>query len=170
MKNGIKPPSLVDICEKSKMPAEEVSAFLELLKHSMEPFSKRISVNEDGVNRYYAVERRGIGILKTEHGKFWQYNFAIDDQWEKYSVIVKAELDKNLLIPVFKNKDQLVLRTDSGCETGQVFGDLTCECHDQLHLTLKTIEEVGEGMLINIPRPSIRRNHNQYRKMCFCLV
>lgn len=30
MKNGIKPPSLVDICEKSKMPAEEVSAFLEL--------------------------------------------------------------------------------------------------------------------------------------------
>lgn len=152
MKNGIKPPSLADICEKSKMPAEEVSAFLELLKHSMEPFSKRISVNEDGVNRYYAVERRGIGILKTEHGKFWQYNFAIDDQWEKYSVIVKAELDKNLLIPVFKNKDQLVLRTDSGCETGQVFGDLTCECHDQLHLALKTIEEVGEGMLINIPR------------------
>lgn len=152
MKNGIKPPSIADICEKSKMPAEEVSAFLELLKRSMEPFSKRISVNGDGVNRYYAVERRGIGVLKTEHGKFWQYNFAIDDQWEKYSVIVKAELDKNLLVPVFKNKDQLVLRTDSGCETGQVFGDLTCECHDQLHLALKIIEEVGEGMLINIPR------------------
>lgn len=152
MKNGIKPPSISDISEKSKMSAEEVSAFLELLKHSMEPFSKRFSVNENGVIRYYSVERRGIGILKTEHGKFWQYNFAIDDQWEKYSVIVKAELDKDLLVPVFKNKDRLVLRTDSGCETGQVFGDLTCECCDQLHLALKTIEEVGEGMLINIPR------------------
>lgn len=152
MKNGINPPSIADISEKSKMSVEEVSAFLELLKHSMEPFSKRFSVNENGVMRYYAVERRGVGILKTEHGKFWQYNFAIDDQWEKYSVIVKAELDKDLLVPVFKNKDQLVLRTDSGCETGQVFGDLTCECHDQLHLSLKTLEEVGEGMLINIPR------------------
>lgn len=151
MKNGINPPSIADISEKSKMSIEEVGDFLELLKHSMEPFSKRFSVNENGVTRYYAVERRGIGILKTEHGKFWQYDFAIDDQWEKYSVIVKAELDKDLLVPVFRNKDQLVLRTDSGCETGQVFGDLTCECHDQLHLALKTLEEVGEGMLINIP-------------------
>lgn len=152
MKNGINPLSITGISEKSKMSAEEVSAFLKLLEHSMEPFSKRFSVNENGITRYYAVERRGIGILKTEHGKFWQYNFAIDDQWEKYSVIVKAELDKNLLVPVFKNKDQLVLRTDSGCETGQVFGDLTCECHDQLHLALKTLEQIGEGMLINIPR------------------
>lgn len=152
MKNGIKPPSMADISERSNMSAEEAGAFLELLKRSMEPFSRRFSVKENGITRYYAVERRGIGILKTEHGKFWQYNFAIDDQWEKYSVMVKAELDKDLLVPVFKNKDKLVLRTDSGCETGQVFGDLTCECHGQLHLALKTIEEVGEGMLINIPR------------------
>jgi len=152
MKTGIKPPSVTDICKKANMSVEEVNAFFDLLKRSMEPFSKRISVIENGTMRYYAVERRGIGILKTEHGKFWQYSFAIDDQWEKYSVIVKAELDKNLLIPMFNNKDQLVLRTDSGCETGQVFGDLTCECHDQLHLALKTLEEIGEGMLINIPR------------------
>lgn len=152
MKNGIKPPSIADICDKSKISVQEVSAFLEILKHSMEPCSKRLSVNENGVTRYYVVERRGVGVIRTEHGKFWHYSFAIDDQWEKYSVIVKAELDKARLIPVFKKKDQLVLRTDSGCETGQVFGDLTCDCHDQLHLALKTIEKVGEGMLINIPR------------------
>lgn len=152
MKMGIKPPSITDICKKANMSVEEVNAFLDLLKRSMEPFSKRISAVENGTKRYYAVERRGVGILKTEHGKFWQYSFAIDDQWEKYSVIIKAELDKNLLVPVFNNKDQLVLRTDSGCETGQVFGDLTCECHGQLHLALKTLEKIGEGMLINIPR------------------
>lgn len=152
MENGIKPPSVDDLCKKSNMSAEEVNDFLNLLKRSMEPFSKRIKVIENGITRYYAVEHRGIGLLKTEHGKFWQYNFAIDDQWEKYSVIVKAELDKKFLVPVFKNKDQLVLRTDSGCETGQVFGDLTCECHEQLHLALKTIEDAGEGMIINIPR------------------
>ena len=110
MKTGIKPPSVADICTKANMSVGEVNAFLNLLKRSMEPFSKRISVIENGTTRYYAVERRGIGILKTEHGKFWQYSFAIDDQWEKYSVIVKAELDKNLLIPVFNNKDRLVLK------------------------------------------------------------
>lgn len=80
MKNGTKPPGVADICERSNMSAEEVNAFLDLLKRSMEPFSKRISVIENETTRYYAVERRGIGILKTEHGKFWQYNFAIDDR------------------------------------------------------------------------------------------
>ena len=63
MKNEINPPSVADICERSNMSAEEVNAFLELLKRSMEPFSKRFSVIEDGTTRYYAVERRGVGIL-----------------------------------------------------------------------------------------------------------
>lgn len=72
MKTGIKPPSVTDIRKKANMSVEEVNAFFDLLKRSMEPFPKRISVIENGTMRYYAVERRGIGILKTEHGKFWQ--------------------------------------------------------------------------------------------------
>ena len=152
METGIKVPNIIDVCLKANMSVEEVNTFLDLAKRSMEPFSKRISVTENGAMRYYSVERRGIGVLKTKYGKFWQYNFLVDDQWERYSVIVKAELNKDLLIPVFSNKDQLILRIDSGCETGQVFGDLTCECRDQLHLSLRTLENIGEGMLINIPR------------------
>lgn len=151
IKNEIKPPSITDIAKKSNMSTKEVNSFLCLVKRSMKPFSKRISVIENGTKRYYTVERRGVGVLKTECGKFWYYTFAIDDQWKKYSVIVKAELDKNRFIPVFKNKSQLFLRIDSGCETGQIFGDLTCECHDQLYLTLKMLEQIGEGMIINIP-------------------
>lgn len=124
----VKPPDMEEIIRKSGKSPAEVAAFLELMKRSMEPFQKRIAVVEYGTNRFYAVERRGIGILNTVHGKLWQFNFAIDDQWEKYSVIVKAELDLETLTPIFSRKDQLVLRTDSGCETGQLFGDLTCEC------------------------------------------
>lgn len=152
MKSKIESLSINDISIKTKMSENEVSNFLKLIKRSMEPFSKRIIVFEDNILRYYQVERRGIGILNTEYGKFWEYDFAIDDQWQKYSVIVKADMDEELLIPVLKNKDQLVLRTDSGCETGQLFSDLTCECKDQLRLALKTINDIGEGILISIPR------------------
>jgi len=148
----IKPPDLAEIGRKAKMSREEVNGFLGLVKRSMEPLVKRISVTENKTVRYYAVERRGLGVLTTAYGKFWQYNFSIDDQWEKYSVIVKAEIDKEHLVPVFAKTDQFVLRTDSGCETGQLLGDLTCECREQLHLALKTIQEVGEGMIISIPR------------------
>ena len=129
MNAGIQPPEISDISKKAN-----------------------ISVLEDEVLRYFQVERRGLGILNTKYGKFWEYSFAIDDQWQKYSVIVKAELDEKSLIPIFTKKDQLILRTDSGCETGQLFGDLTCECGEQLHLALKTIQEAGEGMVISIPR------------------
>lgn len=151
MKTKIKLPNISDIYKKVNMSVEDINTFFTLLKHSMIPFTKNISVIENGTMRYYMVERRGIGIIKTKYGKFWQYNFVINDQWKKYSVIIKAELDSNLLIPMFNNKKQLVLRIDSGCETGQVFTDITCECHDQLCLTLKTLEKVGEGILINIP-------------------
>jgi len=152
MKTGIQPPSLSDISKKANLSENEVSLFLELIKRSMQPSAKRISVFEDGVTRYFQVERRGLGILNTRYGKFWEYSFAIDDQWQTYSVIVKAGLDESSLTPAFADKTQLILRTDSGCETGQLFGDLTCECGEQLHLALKTIEEAGEGMVISIPR------------------
>lgn len=148
----VKPPDMDEIIKKSGKTAAEIAAFLELVKRSMEPLQKRIAVVEAGTNRFYAVERRGIGILKTVHGKFWQFSLAIDDPWEKYSVLIKADLNLETLTPVFSRKDRLVLRTDSGCETGQVFGDLTCECCEQLKLAMQKIAEVGEGVIINIPR------------------
>ncbi len=151
IKNGINSPNITDIATKSNMSAKEVASFLCSVKHSMEPLSKRLSVIENGIKRYYTVERKGIGVLKTEYGKFWQYTFTINDRWKKYSVIVRAEFNKDRMVPVFKNKDRLVLRIDSGCETGQMFGDLTCECRDQLHLTLKMLEHIGEGMIVYIP-------------------
>lgn len=151
MKEGIKPLSLEDIGKKANLSKQKVAKFINLIKRSMQPFSKRISVLENGVMRYYQVERRGIGILNTSYGKFWEYNFAIDDQWKKYSVIVKAKIDTDLLIPIFNDKKRLVLRTDSGCETGQLYKDLTCECREQLHLAIKTIAEGEEGMIISIP-------------------
>ncbi|MBI2459150.1 MAG: hypothetical protein HYV53_01185 [Parcubacteria group bacterium] len=148
----VKSPDMDEIIRKSGESAADVVAFLEIVKRSMEPLQKRIAVIEGGINRFYAVERRGVGVLNTVHGKFWQFSFAIDDQWEKYSVIVKAKLDLETFIPIFSQKDRLILRTDSGCETGQVFGDQTCECYEQLKLAMQTIAEVGQGMIINIPR------------------
>jgi len=145
-------PDLQDICRRTNVTVNEAEKFLELVKRSMEPLAKRIPVYENDELGYYTVERRGIGTLKTKHGDFWQFNFVIDDRWEKYSVLVKAKLDLETLTPVFENTDVLMVRTDSGCETGQLFGDQTCECGEQLHLAMKRIEEAGEGVIINIPR------------------
>ena len=44
--------------------------------------------------------------------------------------------------------DPPILRIHSECLTGDVFHSLRCDCHDQLHLALRTIAEHGRGLLI----------------------
>jgi GTP cyclohydrolase II len=41
-----------------------------------------------------------------------------------------------------------VVRIHSQCTTGDVFHSLRCDCHDQLHLALRTISEYGAGVVI----------------------
>ncbi len=125
---------------------------LRTVEDATKSLSKDIKVSENSIVNTYKVTRRGVGILNTRHGKFWQYDFYINDDWGKYSVIVKGKLDKGTLYPIFKDAQKLLLRIDSGCETGQVFGDLTCECSDQLHLALAKIAEIDEGIIVNIPQ------------------
>jgi len=110
---------------------------------------RRVKKNVTVSGREVEVTRVGVGPIKTPHGKFWQYCFSINDPWEKYTVLYKGEVDKHFM-PVL-SKEVLTIRTDSGCETGQVFHDLSCECRDQLHMAMKLIEERGEGMIVHIP-------------------
>jgi 3,4-dihydroxy 2-butanone 4-phosphate synthase/GTP cyclohydrolase II len=54
-------------------------------------------------------------------------------------------------MPVFEDSDKLMLRIDSGCDSGQKFADLTCDCRDQLLLAMQEIAKVGKGVVINMP-------------------
>jgi GTP cyclohydrolase II len=41
-----------------------------------------------------------------------------------------------------------LVRIHSQCTTGDVFHSLRCDCHDQLHLALRTIADQGAGVLV----------------------
>lgn len=41
-----------------------------------------------------------------------------------------------------------IVRIHSQCATGDVFHSLRCDCHDQLHLALRTIADEGTGILL----------------------
>jgi 3,4-dihydroxy 2-butanone 4-phosphate synthase/GTP cyclohydrolase II len=66
-------------------------------------------------------------------------------------ILVKCSALNENWMPVFSSK-KLLMRIDSGCETGQLFGDNTCECKEQLHKAMEMIAERGEGVIIHIPR------------------
>lgn len=141
-----------EIASRNQMAPEMVKKIISVVQNSMIPLTKTVEVVEHGTHRHYKVERRGVGPLKTIYGSFWLFDFSIDDVWDKYSALVKSNLEMDTLRPIFKNPNKLILRTDSGCETGQLFGDLTCECCDQLRLAMSTISEAGEGIIVCIPR------------------
>jgi GTP cyclohydrolase II len=44
--------------------------------------------------------------------------------------------------------DPPIVRIHSRCTTGDAFHSLRCDCHDQLHLALRTIADAGSGVLV----------------------
>ncbi|MDB4979239.1 MAG: ribA [Candidatus Peribacteria bacterium] len=130
----------------------EVHMELEKVMRWMQPVRRQMPVvSDDGNIQTMEVTRQGIGPLNTKFGKFWEMSFEVGDRWSKYHALVMADLDSHSGLPVFKNKEEIVVRTDSGCVTGQVFADTTCDCEAQLHLAQEEISHAGEGIVVHIP-------------------
>lgn len=136
---------------------------IDLAQRSMRPFSKTIVVHENGQEQSFTVTRLGVGPLLTSQGHFWEYKFTIDDQWCEYTALVQAKLNANTLLPIFSNSHRVLVRLDSGCETGQLFGDITCDCAEQLKCAMTVIDEAGEGIIICIPRQDGRGKSTQFK-------
>ncbi len=147
----VKQPEISELSKKYGCSEDQIKDAVGFAAASMKYVSKRLSVNENGETIYYTVTRTGLGILDSQFGKMWQYTFMIEDSWQRYNVIVCGDIDSQTLNPNFDNKTELIVRTDSGCESGQVFMDQTCDCREQLHKAMQIIAENGCGMVINIP-------------------
>jgi GTP cyclohydrolase II len=70
------------------------------------------------------------------------------DPWKLYYVISKTNLSDKTV-----SNNAILLRIDSGCVSGQIYDDETCDCLDQLHEGLYQISrEVGGcSLIIHIP-------------------
>lgn len=69
--------------------------------------------------------------------------FEINVVKEKFTQTEHIVLEKKPLSP----SNPLLVRIHSACITGDLFGSLRCDCHHQLHYSLKRISEEG-GMVI----------------------
>lgn len=141
---------LEEIATRNSVSLEEVKLIISSVKKGMTPVHQEFHVRENGEERRYVVIRHGVGSLKTPYGPFWLFNFFVNDRWKLYSVVVRGKLSADFT-PVFENPNRVVLRIDSGCDSGQKFADVTCDCREQLLLAMQEIAKVGEGIVINMP-------------------
>ncbi len=109
-------------------------------------------VGPDGEALTMPVTRKGMGPLQTEFGNFWHARYDTGDKWGDYHALIAAkEVDIRTGKFRFNNPEDLLIRTDSGCITGQVFHDITCDCRQQLHQAMTQVTNRGEGIIIHIP-------------------
>jgi 3,4-dihydroxy 2-butanone 4-phosphate synthase / GTP cyclohydrolase II len=87
------------------------------------------------------VERIEETLLPTEVGEFKlvAYKSKVDDV--VHLALVKGEIDST---------SPVLVRAQSECLTGDVFGSLRCDCNSQLKAAMKAIEEAGAGVLLYI--------------------
>ncbi|MBO6575706.1 MAG: hypothetical protein JJ896_11945 [Rhodothermales bacterium] len=98
---------------------------------------------------FITLTRVGVGPLLTPAGRFWMYQFVADDEWGNYQALVKVDELGQDLRPRFVRDESLLVRLDSGCATGQVFSDVTCECSEQLRLAMERIQRSGQGVVVH---------------------
>ena len=85
------------------------------------------------------IERVVETNLPTKYGDFKLYAYKSKIDGIEHLALVKGDIDET--IPA-------LVRVQSECLTGDVFGSLRCDCNEQLHIALRTISEHGSGVLL----------------------
>jgi GTP cyclohydrolase II len=67
-----------------------------------------------------------------------------------FVIHIFTDLDGTEQIALVKGclTDGCLVRLHSECATGDIFGSMRCDCRDQLEMSLRLIEEAGEGLVI----------------------
>lgn len=83
---------------------------------------------------------KGVEVqLPTAYGMFRLIPFRQRSNGLEHVAIIKGE---------WKKDEPILVRVHSSCMTGDIFGSMRCECGEQLHKALETIEQEGKGLLV----------------------
>ncbi|MDE6237642.1 MAG: bifunctional 3,4-dihydroxy-2-butanone-4-phosphate synthase/GTP cyclohydrolase II [Muribaculaceae bacterium] len=85
------------------------------------------------------VERGEEVDLPTEYGHFRLIPFRQKDNGLEHIALIKGDVSDG---------EPVLVRVHSSCMTGDIFGSKRCECGEQLHLAMETIEKEGRGAII----------------------
>ncbi|MBD5291372.1 MAG: bifunctional 3,4-dihydroxy-2-butanone-4-phosphate synthase/GTP cyclohydrolase II [Bacteroides sp.] len=85
------------------------------------------------------VERGEEVHLPTVYGDFRLIPFRQKDNGLEHVALIKGDVTGD---------EPVLVRVHSSCMTGDTFASLRCECGEQLHLAMQTIEKEGRGAII----------------------
>ncbi len=85
------------------------------------------------------IHRVSTTKLPTEFGEFTVIAFSNEVDTNVHIALVKGDI---------RPEEDVLVRVHSECLTGDVFGSKRCDCGEQLHRAMETINEIGNGVIL----------------------
>lgn len=85
------------------------------------------------------VEKGEEVNLPTAYGHFKLIPFRQKDNGLEHIALIKGDV---------ADGEPVLVRVHSSCATGDIFGSMRCECGEQLHKAMQTIEKEGRGVVV----------------------
>ena len=79
--------------------------------------------------------------LPTEYGDFKMIAYETSVEHDPYVALVKGDVSDG---------EPCLVRVHSGCFTGDILGSKRCDCGEQLHQSMRMIQEAKRGVLVYI--------------------
>lgn len=87
-----------------------------------------------------SIIEKGVEVhLPTEYGDFRLIPFRQKSNGKEHIALIKGTWEKD---------EPILVRVHSSCMTGDIFGSMRCECGEQLHKAMQTIEKEGKGVVV----------------------
>ena len=115
-------PQLMEIAKEHNM---KIISVAELIRYRMQ--------------RESLVEMGEEVMMPTAYGDFRLIPFRQKSNGLEHVALIKGE---------WKDDEPVLVRVHSSCVTGDIFGSMRCECGEQLHKAMQTIEKEGKGVIV----------------------
>ncbi len=145
------------IPSKNYSPRETKEEFIERMKKEAKE-RQFVPVVFNG--KKYMVLFLASGFVTASFGRFQVIPAKVlFGRWGWHYILVYPDLETLL------EKDKIILRLDSGCYPGMVFGDTICDCKNQLEMAQKLCLKDKGGIIVHIPAHD-GRGHQHARLTC----
>lgn len=94
------------------------------------------------------IEKKVAVGLPTIYGDFMVYLYRSFVDEYLHIAFCKGDIGTADNTPAPQHKEPVLVRVHDECLTGDIFGSLRCDCGEQLHNSLKMIQEERRGVLL----------------------
>jgi 3,4-dihydroxy 2-butanone 4-phosphate synthase/GTP cyclohydrolase II len=87
------------------------------------------------------IKKEEVVEMPTKYGDFKLIAYSQYNSGDTHMALVKGK---------WKKDEPVLVRVHSSCATGDILGSMRCDCGDQLHAAMQTIEKEGKGVVLYI--------------------